>query len=65
MILLGIRGIPLIACTVAASAPVAAVSVMFANKFAGDTALGSKMVSLSTLLSILTMPVFVALAQMI
>ncbi len=65
MLLLGIRGIPLIACTVAASAPIAAVSVMFANKFGGDAALGSKMVSLSTLLSILTMPVFVALAQSI
>lgn len=65
MLLLGIRGIPLIACTVAASAPAAAVSVMFANKFGGDAALGSKIVSFSTLLSIITMPVFVALSQMI
>lgn len=63
--LIGITGIPLIACTVAASAPAAAISVMFANKFGGDAALGSKIVSLSTLLSIITMPVFVAFAQMI
>lgn len=63
--LIGIRGIPLIACTVAASAPAAALSVMFANKFGGDAALGSKIVSVSTLLSIITMPLFVALAQMI
>ncbi len=62
---LGITGIPLIACTVAASAPGAAVSVMFANKFGGDAALGSKIVSVTTLLSIITMPVFVALAQTI
>lgn len=63
--LLGITGVPLIACTVAASAPAAALSVMFANKFGGDAALGSKIVSVSTLLSIITMPVFVALAQII
>lgn len=65
MAICGIRGIPLIACTVAASAPVAAVTVMFATKYGLDSALGSKIVSLSTILSILTMPVFVALAQII
>ncbi len=63
--LLGLKGIPLIACTVAASAPAAAVSAMFADKFGGDAALSSRIVSVSTLLSIVTMPVFVALAQSI
>ena len=63
--LIGIKEIPLIACTVAASAPVAAVSAMFADKFGGDSVLGAKIVSFSTLLSILTMPIFVAIAQMI
>ena len=62
--LLGVTGIPLIACTIAASAPSAAIGVMFATQFGADAALGSKLVSLSTLLSILTMPVFVAIAQM-
>ena len=63
--LIGIRGIPLIACTIATSAPAAAISVIFANKFGGDAPLASKIVSVSTLLSIITMPVFVALAQLV
>lgn len=65
MILLGVRGLPLIACTIAASAPSAAAPVMFATKYGLDAQLGSKITSLTTLFSILTMPVIVALAQMI
>ncbi len=65
MFLTGIRGVPLIACVVAASAPSAAASVMFATKYGLDSALASKITSLTTLLSIATMPVIVALAQMI
>ncbi len=64
MKLIGIGGIPFIACTVAASAPSAAVSAMFATKYGLDASLASKIVSLTTVFSILTMPVFVALAQM-
>ncbi len=64
MKLIGISGIPFIACTVAASAPSAAVSAMFATKYGLDASLASKIVSLTTVFSILTMPVFVALAQM-
>ncbi|MBQ7106995.1 MAG: AEC family transporter [Clostridia bacterium] len=65
MLLLGVRGLPLIACTVAASAPSAAAPVMFATKYGLDAQLGSKITSLTTLFSILTMPVIVALAQAI
>lgn len=65
MILLGIRGLPLIACTIAASAPSAAAPVMFATKYGLDAQLGSKITSLTTLFSILTMPVIVALAQIL
>ena len=65
MFLLGVRGLPLIACTIAASAPSAAAPVMFATKYGLDAQLGSKITSLTTLISILTMPVIVALAQAI
>lgn len=65
MILLGVRGLPLIACTIAASAPSAAAPVMFATKYGLDAQLGSKITSLTTLFSILTMPVIVALAQIL
>ena len=65
MFLLGVRGLPLIACTIAASAPSAAAPVMFATKYGLDAQLGSKITSLTTLVSILTMPVIVALAQAI
>ncbi len=63
LLVLGIRGIPLIACTVAASAPTAAATVMFATKYDLDTALASKIASLTTIVSIITMPLFVMLAQ--
>lgn len=65
MFLLGVRGLPLIACTIAASAPSAAAPVMFATKYGLDAQLGSKITSLTTLFSILTMPVIVALAQIL
>ena len=63
--ILGVRGYPLIACMVAASAPSAAAPVMFATMYGLDARLGSKITSLTTLVSILTMPVIVALAQAI
>lgn len=63
MVLCGVKGVPLIACTVAASAPTAANTTMFADKFDLDAALSVKMVTLTTLLSIITMPIFVVLAQ--
>lgn len=54
-----------ISCIIAASAPCAAVTTVFSEKWNRDTAISVKLVSVSTLLSIVTMPLFVALAQQI
>ena len=61
----GVRGDILVACTIAASAPVAATTTMFATKFNKDTELSVNLVSLSTILSIFTMSCIVAITQMI
>ncbi len=50
---------------VAVSAPCAATTTVFSAKFNRDTALSVKLVSVSTLLSIISMPLYVALAQQI
>lgn len=63
--LCGIRGAVLVACVIAASAPVAANTTMFSEKFDGDTGLASAIVSLTTLLSVITMPVIVGIATML
>lgn len=52
-------------CTIASAAPVAATSAMFAAKFDKDAELGAQMVSLSTLFSLITIPVLVTLASVI
>lgn len=54
-----------VACIIAASAPCAAFTTIFSEKFGRDTTLSVKLVSVSTLFSIITMPVFVALTQQI
>ncbi len=54
-----------IAFIIAASAPVAAMTTIFAANFGEDTAFSVKTVTVTTLLSIITMPAFVALAQVI
>lgn len=64
MLLCGIRGVPLIASVVATSAPAAAAGTMFSIKFGRDTLCSVNAVTFTTLLSILTMPLFVALAQL-
>lgn len=64
LLLLGVHGAPLIACTVAASAPIAAAGTMFSIKFGRDTMCSVNGVTLTTLLSIVTMPLFVAVAQL-
>lgn len=61
----GISGDIAIACTIAASAPVAAATTMFCEKFDGDTTLSATFVSITTILSIITMPLVVAVAAMI
>lgn len=63
MMLCGIRGTVLISCVIAASAPVAAATTMFAAKFDNDAKLSVNLVTLSTLLSVITMPLIVGFAQ--
>lgn len=63
--ILGVRGTLLVSVIISLSAPVAAVTTMFSSKFGGgDTALSVDMVSLSTVLSIVTMPAVITLAQL-
>lgn len=63
--LCGVQGDMLTSITISVSAPVAAITTMFAAKFERDTELSVKLVTLSTLLSMITMPIFVAIAQKI
>ncbi|MBR4341448.1 MAG: AEC family transporter [Lachnospiraceae bacterium] len=51
------------ACVIACSAPSAALSGMLAMKYDRDTEVSVGMISLTTILCIITMPVLVALAQ--
>ena len=48
-----------------ASAPVAANTVLFAVQYGGDRELASKTVAVSTVLSILTIPIFTVLSQLV
>lgn len=65
MYICGIKGTMLISTVISVSAPVAAVTTMFSSKFSIDTALSVDMVSLSTVLSLGTMPLVIALARYI
>ncbi len=65
MSLCGVSGDILISCTIAASAPVAATTTMFATKFDRDVDLSVGLVSVTTVFSIVTMPVIIALSQTI
>ena len=61
----GMRGSMLSACVIATSAPVGATTTMFASRFGTDVDLSANLVSFSTLLSIVTMPLIVGLTQML
>ena len=65
MFLCGVDETILIPCVVASSAPVAATTTMFSNKFNRDVDLSVALVSVTTLFSIVTMPVVIAIAQSI
>lgn len=54
-----------VVCTIAAAAPTAANTAMFATLYKKDAELGAQLMSVSTLLSLLTLPLLVALAQVI
>ncbi len=62
--LAGVSGDIMVACTIAASSPIAAATTMFSEKFGGDTSLSATLVSVTTLLSIVTMPIVVGFAAM-
>lgn len=61
----GITGTILVACVIATSAPWAAATTMFAQKFGGDVELSAACVSVTTLISVITMPVIVGISAML
>ena len=61
----GVRGNVLTVSVIGASAPVGATATIFSAKFGRDTELSVRLVSLSTVLSMITMPAIVGLTQMI
>ncbi len=63
--LLGVRGPLLLAAAVACSAPTANNTVMFAAKYDRDTGIASKASGFASVLSIITMPIFIALADLL
>ena len=61
--LCGVRGDLLTACVLPASAPVAAMTMMFAARYGSDTETASRIVALSHALSILSIPLMLTLAK--
>ena len=64
MRLCGITGVLCTALIISASAPTANNTVMFATKYGRDTAAASQTVAVVSFLSVLTMPLFIAIAQL-
>lgn len=62
---MGVRGNVLTVSVIGASAPVGATATIFAAKFDRDTDLSVRLVSLSTILSMITMPIIIGLTQVI
>lgn len=65
MFVCGVRGDMLIAMTIASSAPIATITTMFSEKFGANTKLSASAVSISTVLSLITMPLLITIAQTI
>ncbi len=63
--LCGVKGDLLVSMTISASAPTATNTAMYASKYGNDASLGSEAAAQSSILSIITMPVIVALAYVI
>jgi predicted permease len=63
--LAGVSGPLFLACLIPAACPSAGVTVIFAEKFEGDTALASKTMTISTLFSIISIPAIIALTSVI
>lgn len=65
MYLCGIRGDLLVSLVISSCAPIGTITTMFSAKFNADTDLSVTAVSLSTILSVVTMPVVITLAKYI
>lgn len=67
VLLLPLRGDPLLycSCVILCAVPTAGATGMLAQRFGRDTATAAQMVTLSTLLSVLTLPLFAVAAQAI
>ncbi len=65
MYLCGIRGTMLVSTAISCCAPTAAITTMFSAKFKTDTPLSVGLVSLSTILSLITIPIIITITQMI
>lgn len=65
MYLLGVRGNMLISSTISCCAPTAAITTMFSAKYSADTSLSVSIVSLTTVVSLISIPLIVTLAQTI
>lgn len=59
----GIRGTLLVSSIICCCAPAAAINTMFAAKFGGDTSMSVNLVSVSTILSLISMPIVITLTQ--
>jgi len=60
---IGVRGTLLVSIVISVSAPVAAITTMFSSKTGGDVPLSVDMVSLSTVLSLVSMPLVITAAE--
>ena len=63
LLVCGVRGDVLTACMICIATPVATACTMFATRFDRDTILSVNLVSLSTVLSVVTIPTMVALTN--
>ncbi len=63
--LCGVTGVLLTACIISASVPSANNTVMFSAKYGNDTGVASKVVTFTSVLSVLTIPVMVALSKLV
>ncbi len=61
--LVGVGGAILTACVISASVPSANNTVMFSAKYGKDTGVASKVVAFCSVVSVLTMPVMIALSK--
>ena len=63
LLLVGVRGALLTSCMICICAPVATMTTMFSTRYERDTLLSVNLVSVSTLLAVVTMPLMIALTQ--